>query len=93
MEQSDQIKRIEHFATQTTTKVEKGGGALDKAREIKMKVLKVSKLEYVSQILNIYPAHLSEKDLDLDMDNRHFIVYNLVNGDILALAKNHQLGL
>lgn len=44
MEQSEQITRIEHFATKTTTRVEKGGGALDKARKLKIKVLKVRRL-------------------------------------------------
>lgn len=41
MEQSEQINRIEDFATKTTTRVVKGGGALDKARQLKIKVLKV----------------------------------------------------
>lgn len=88
MEQSDQIKRIEHFATQTTTKVEKGGGALDKAREIKIKVLKASYFIHKHNILISTTTPFAEKDLALVMDNRYFIDYNLVIGHILARKSN-----
>lgn len=41
MEQSDKIQKIEFFASQSSHKVEKGGTKLEKARENKIKTLKV----------------------------------------------------
>lgn len=85
MEQSDNINRIEDFATKTTTRVEKGGGALDKARKLKIKVLKVS--GWIDGTLKrgiIIVLFFAEKDLALDMDYRDFIDNHLNNGHILV---------
>lgn len=92
MEQQDVVNRIEDFNTQTKARVAKVEKTLDKARKLKLKVLKVKgilKTKTKCQTIS-FVTRISEKDVALDMDYRDFIGYHLNNGHSTVVTNGTQ---